>query len=227
MRVRDAGGPDRGPPCTASGGNMAAGSAHEGRPSASNSLPGLSLRSESDPTVHQKARGALVQPPGPSSNGRRPDEPPPLLGAPRVPGTVGPNSSTAGLAQDDLLEPLFPLHGIHPVPRSTTAREALTQGPPDWGGTKVSSWSGFDDDGVAHCEVSPGGCGAPRSDPDKTTVEKAILDAGAPRFFRPSQFRGPPARAGRARAGPLSRIVPAPGVEGCRESGGKPGAEHA
>jgi hypothetical protein len=127
------------------------------------------LRSEADPTVHQRAE-ALVS----------------LLvefygaGLERALDLVGREPSgdliSRRLAQDDLLGSLFSLHGIHPVPVEDRVHQALAKVQPDLGGTKVAM-KGFDDDGVAHCEISGGGCGSAPLDVAKATVEKAILDA--------------------------------------------------
>jgi len=127
------------------------------------------LRSESDPTVHQRAE-ALVS----------------LLvefygaGLERALALVAREPSgdliNRRLAQDDLLGSLFSLHGIHPVPVEDRVHEALTRVRPELGGTKVVM-VGFDDDGVAYCEISTGGCGSAPLDVAKTTVETAILDA--------------------------------------------------
>jgi hypothetical protein len=127
------------------------------------------LRSESDPTVHQRAE-ALVS----------------LLvefygaGLERALALVAREPSgdliNRRLAQDDLLGSLFSLHGIHPVPVEDRVDAALTEVRPQLGGTKVLL-VGFDEDGVAHCEVSTGGCGSAPLDVATATVEKAILDA--------------------------------------------------
>lgn len=79
------------------------------------------------------------------------------------------------LAQDDLLASLFVLHGIHPVPVEERVHEALQGVRQQLGGTRVALIA-IDDAGVAHCEVSTGGCGSAPLDLAKATVEKAILD---------------------------------------------------
>ena len=127
------------------------------------------LRSEADPTVHQRAE-ALVS----------------LLvelygaGLERALALVAREPSgdliNRRLAQDDLLGSLFSLHGIHPVPVEDRVHEALTAVRPQLGGTKVAL-VGFDNDGVAHCELSVGGCGSAPPDVARATVETAILDA--------------------------------------------------
>jgi hypothetical protein len=127
------------------------------------------LESASDPTVHERAE-ALVS----------------LLvelygaGLERILALVGREPSGEGivrrLAQDDLLASLFVLHGIHPVPVEDRVHEALQGVRPQLGGTRVAL-IGIDHDGVAHCEVSTGGCGSAPLDVAQATVEKAILDA--------------------------------------------------
>jgi hypothetical protein len=79
------------------------------------------------------------------------------------------------LAQDDLLASLFVLHGIHPVPVEERVGAALERVRPELGSTKPAL-IGIDDDGVARCEISLGGCGSAPFDVAQATVEKAILD---------------------------------------------------
>jgi len=139
------------------------------------------LRSESDPTIHLRAE-ALVS----------------LLvefygaGLERALALVSREPSgdliNRRLAQDDLLGSLFSLHGIHPVPVEDRVGEAVTKVGSELAGAKIAM-IGFDDDGVAHCEVSTGGCGSAPVDVVKAAVERAILDA-APEI--PAvQFRAP------------------------------------
>jgi hypothetical protein len=126
------------------------------------------LQSVSDPTVHERAE-ALVS----------------LLvelygaGLERTLALVAREPSgdliVRRLAQDDLLASLFVLHGIHPVPVENRVHEALQGVRPQLGGTHVTL-IGINEDGVAHCELSVGGCGSAPLDVAKTTVEKAILD---------------------------------------------------
>jgi hypothetical protein len=168
------------------------------------------LRSESDPTVHQKAE-ALVS----------------LLvefygaGLERALALVSREPSgdliNRRLAQDDLLGSLFSLHGIHPIPVEDRVHEAITKVRPEMGGTKVALM-GFDDDGVAHCELSGGGCGSAPLDVAKTMIEKAILDA-APEI--PSvHFAAPPPPP--VEPGPVSVEIGRTRVK--VEIGRKPGA---
>jgi hypothetical protein len=79
------------------------------------------------------------------------------------------------LAQDDLLASLFSLHGIHPVPVEDRVHDAIEGARPQLGSTKVTL-IGIDDDGVARCEISLGGCGSAPFDVAQAMVEKAILD---------------------------------------------------
>jgi hypothetical protein len=79
------------------------------------------------------------------------------------------------LAQDDFLASLFVLHGLHPVPVENRVHEAIQGVRQALGGTKVAL-IGINDEGVAHCELSVGGCGSAPLDVAKTTIEKAILD---------------------------------------------------
>src|SRR5947208_8689805 len=89
------------------------------------------LRSEADPTVHQRAE-ALVS----------------LLvefygaGLERDLALVSREPSgdliNRRLAQDDLLGSLFSLHGIHPVAVEDRVDEALTKIRPELGGTKMT-----------------------------------------------------------------------------------------
>jgi hypothetical protein len=126
------------------------------------------LQSASDPTVHERAE-ALVS----------------LLvefygaGLERILALVGREPSGEGivrrLAQDDLLASLFVLHGIHPVPVADRVHEALQGVRPQLGGTRVALL-GIDDDGVAHCELSVGGCGSAPLDVARAMLEKAVLD---------------------------------------------------
>jgi hypothetical protein len=126
------------------------------------------LQSASDPTVHERAE-ALVS----------------LLvelygaGLERILALVAREPSgdliVRRLAQDDLLASLFVLHGIHPVPVEDRVHEALQGVRPQLGGTVVAL-IGINEEGVAHCELSVGGCGSAPLDVAKTTVEKAILD---------------------------------------------------
>lgn len=126
------------------------------------------LRSATDPTVHERAE-ALVS----------------LLvefygaGLERIVALVGREPSGEGivrrLALDDLLASLFVLHGIHPIPVADRVHEALQGVRPQLGGTRVALL-GIDDDGVAHCELSLGGCGSAPLDVAKAALEKAILD---------------------------------------------------
>ena len=94
------------------------------------------------------------------------------------------------LAQDDLLASLFVLHGIHPVPVEDRVHEALQGVRPQLGGTRVAL-IGIDSDGVAHGELSVGGCGSAPLDVAKAVVEKAILDA-APEIVRVDLGTSPP-----------------------------------
>ena len=126
------------------------------------------LGSAADPTVHQRAE-ALVS----------------LLvefygaGLERILALVAREPSgdliVRRLAQDDLLAGLFVLHGLHPVPVEDRVHEALQGLRPQLGGTRVAL-IGINDDGVAHCELSVGGCGSAPLDVAKASVEKAILD---------------------------------------------------
>jgi hypothetical protein len=127
------------------------------------------LHSVSDPTIHERAE-ALVS----------------LLvefygaGLERMLALVAREPSgdliVRRLAQDDLLASLFVLHGIHPVPVEDRVHEALQTVRPQLGGTHVAL-IGINEDGVAHCELSVGGCGSAPLDVAKATVEKAIFDA--------------------------------------------------
>ena len=126
------------------------------------------LASVADPGVHEKAE-ALVS----------------LLvefygaGLERILALVGREPSgeliVRRLAQDELLSSLFALHGIHPVPVDDRVHEAIQALRPQLGGTRVALL-GIDDDGVAHCEVSPGGCGSAPLDVARPAIEQAILD---------------------------------------------------
>ena len=168
------------------------------------------LVSEADPTVHLRAE-ALVS----------------LLvefygaGLERILDLVGREPSgdliNRRLAQDDLLGSLFSLHGIHPVPVDDRVQEALTKVTPELGGLKLAM-VGFDDDGVAHCELSGGGCGTAPIDVAQKAVEKAILDA-APEI--PAvQFRAPAPKP--VEPGPVSVEIGRTRVK--VEIGRKPGA---
>ena len=164
------------------------------------------LRSAADPTVHERAE-ALVS----------------LLvefygaGLERIVALVAREPSGEGivrrLAQDDLLASLFVLHGIHPIPVAERVHEALEGVRPQLGGTRVALL-GIDDDGVAHCEVSLGGCGSAPLDVAQAAVETAIL-AVAPEIVSvqfgmavpPSPEPGPVAvEIGRTRLVPAGRI---------------------
>ena len=79
------------------------------------------------------------------------------------------------LAQDDLLASLFALHGLHPVPVEHRVVEAVDGLRAQLGATKVAL-VGIDDEGVARCEISLGGCGSAPFDVAQAAVEKAILD---------------------------------------------------
>ena len=125
------------------------------------------LRSAADPTVHERAE-ALVS----------------LLvefygaGLERIVALVGREPSGEGivrrLAQDDLLASLFVLHGLHPIPVEDRVHEALQGVRPQLGGTRVALL-GIDDEGVAHCELSVGGCSSAPLDVAQAAVETAIL----------------------------------------------------
>jgi hypothetical protein len=127
------------------------------------------LQAASEPTVHERAE-ALVS----------------LLvefygaGLERILALVGREPSgeqiVRRLAQDDLLASLFVLHGLHPVPVSERVEEALDGLKAQLGGTRVTLVD-IDDDGVAHCTVSAGGCGSAPLDVARTAVEKAIFAA--------------------------------------------------
>src|SRR5258708_13056488 len=103
------------------------------------------LRSEADPTVHQRAE-ALVS----------------LLvefygaGLERALALVAREPSgdliNRRLAQDDLLGSLFSLHGIHPVPAEDRVHEALTKVRPELGATKAVAVR-FDADAAAPCAL--------------------------------------------------------------------------
>ncbi|HVW35264.1 MAG TPA: NifU family protein [Acidimicrobiia bacterium] len=162
--MRELQGDPPGSPCTASGGTMAQ-DLHDVGVRVEELL--AELASVADPGVHEKAE-ALVS----------------LLvefygaGLERVLALVGREPSgeliVRRLAQDDLLASLFVLHGIHPVPVEDRVHEAIQALRPQLGGTRVALIA-IDDDGVAHCELSPGGCGSAPVDLARTTVEKAVL----------------------------------------------------
>jgi hypothetical protein len=126
------------------------------------------LQSTADPTVHQRAE-ALVS----------------LLvefygaGLERILALVAREPSgeliVRRLAQDDFLASLLVLHGLHPVPVEDRVHEALEGLRPQLGGTRISL-IGIDDDGVAHCQLSVGGCGSAPLDVAKATIVKAVLD---------------------------------------------------
>lgn len=80
------------------------------------------------------------------------------------------------LAQDDLLASLFALHGLHPIPVEDRIDEAIEALRPQLGATKVALL-GIDDEGVARCEITLGGCGSAPFDVAQATLEKALLDA--------------------------------------------------
>jgi hypothetical protein len=141
------------------------------------------LHSVSDPTVHQRAE-ALVS----------------LLvefygaGLERMLALVAREPSgdliVRRLAQDDLLASLFILHGLHPVPVENRVHDAIQAVRPALGGTKVAL-IGINEDGVAHCELSVGGCGSAPLDVAKTTIEQAILDV-APEIVQVDFGMAPP-----------------------------------
>lgn len=143
------------------------------------------LTSVTDPTVHQRAE-ALVS----------------LLvefygaGLERLVALVAREPSgdliIRRLAQDELLASLFVLHGIHPVPVEERVHEALSALRPRLGGTRVAV-IGIDGEGVAHCELSVGGCGSAPFDVARSAVEKAILDA-APEIVSVDLGLAPPPR---------------------------------
>jgi hypothetical protein len=94
------------------------------------------------------------------------------------------------LAQDELLGSLFILHGIHPVPVENRVHDAIQGTRASLGGTTVALM-GIDDEGVAHCELSVGGCGSSPLDLAQATIEKAIIDA-APEIISVSFGMAPP-----------------------------------
>jgi len=164
------------------------------------------LQSAADPTVHERAE-ALVS----------------LLvefygaGLGRILDLVGREPSGEGivrrLAQDDLLASLFILHGIHPIPVGDRVHEAIEGVRPQLGATRVALL-GIDDDGVAHCELTVGGCGSAPLDVARAALEKAILDAApeivaveAGMAIPPPAEPGPVAvEIGRTRQAPAGRI---------------------